>query len=52
MGRKVKLAKAKITSKAAPRWLDLKVYGLTRARYKSLKRFASRHWRRRGKLKV
>ncbi len=46
------MAKAKISAKAAPRWLDLKVFGLKRARYKSLKRFASRHWRRRGKLKV
>jgi len=51
-GRKVKISKAKFSRKPAPRWVDLRVFGLKRARFKSVKRFASRHWRKRGKLKV
>jgi len=44
--KKSRLIKAKISSKAAPRWVDLRVFGLARARFRSVKRFRSRHWRR------
>lgn len=51
-GKKLKLAKAKKTKSPAPRWIDLKVYGLGRAKFRAVKRFASRHWRRRGKVEA
>ncbi len=55
MSRKTFIKKMKMLTnmssvKAAPRWIDLKVFGLQRARYKSVKRFRSRKWRR-GNIK-
>lgn len=44
--KKKRLAKAANTAKSAPRWVSLKVFGLDRARLKSVKRQKSRHWRR------
>ncbi|MCK4555185.1 MAG: 50S ribosomal protein L39e [Candidatus Aenigmarchaeota archaeon] len=49
-GKKQKLAKAARKSSPAPRWVDLKVFGLGRAKFRAVKRFADRHWRRRGKI--
>ena len=49
IGKKIKIAKATRTVKAAPRWIDLKIFGLARARFRSLKRFSSK---KRGGLKV
>lgn len=49
--KKKKLIKAAKTAKPAPRWADLKKFGMARARFRSIKRFASRHWRR-DNLKV
>ena len=43
--KKMKMLTAKTIQKAAPRWIDLKVYGLQRARHKTVKRFRSRSWR-------
>ena len=50
LAKKIKLITAKKTAAPAPRWIDLKVFGLGKARFRSVKRFASRHWRRRGKI--
>ena len=50
--KKIKLAVAKSKAAPAPRWIDLKVYGIGKARFRSVKRFASRHWRKRGKVDV
>ena len=50
--KRIKLSVAKRTAAPAPRWVDLKVYGLGRARFRSVKRFVSRHWRKRGKVDV
>ncbi len=44
--QKMRIVKAKKSAKAAPRWIDLRVFGLGRARFRSVKRFRSRHWRR------
>lgn len=44
--KKMKMLTEKAIGKAAPRWIDLKVYGLQRARHKTVKRFRSRSWRR------
>ncbi|MFH1127324.1 MAG: hypothetical protein ABIG84_03895 [archaeon] len=52
LGRKLKLIKAKITATSSPRWADIKKFGLGKARFRSIKRFASRHWRRRGGLQI
>ena len=49
-GKKRLIAAAKSHS-PAPRWLDLKVYGLGKSLRRSLKRFRSKHWRR-DKLKL
>ncbi len=50
---KTKVIKEKRSAKAAPRWVDLRVFGLGRARFRAVKRFRSRHWRRGGsKLKL
>ncbi|MCK5290079.1 MAG: hypothetical protein KAJ56_03960 [Candidatus Aenigmarchaeota archaeon] len=46
--KKIKMLTEKAVSKAAPRWIDLKVFGLQRARHKAVKRFGSRNWRRRS----
>lgn len=45
LGKKKRLIKLERSSKSAPRWIDLKVFGLGRARTRSVKRFRSRHWR-------
>jgi len=45
-GTKKRLAKAASTAKSAPRWVSLKVFGLDRAKKKSIKPRKSRHWRR------
>ncbi|MCK5039377.1 MAG: 50S ribosomal protein L39e [Candidatus Aenigmarchaeota archaeon] len=52
LGRKIKLAVAHRKADPSPRWIDIKVYGLQKARFRSLKRFRSRHWRRSSKLKI
>ncbi|MCK4808933.1 MAG: hypothetical protein KAJ20_02880 [Candidatus Aenigmarchaeota archaeon] len=44
--KKIKMLTEKAVAKAAPRWIDLKVFGLQRARHKTVKRFRSRSWRR------
>lgn len=46
ISKKLKLITAKKTAKPAPRWADLKRFGLLRARFKSIKRFKSRTWNR------
>ena len=43
---KIKLVSAKKKAKAAPRWVDLKKFGLARARFRSIRRFRRRKWRR------
>lgn len=45
-GKKKRLAKANKSAKSAPRWVSLKVFGLDRARKRSIKPRKSRHWRR------
>ncbi len=45
-GMKKKLAKANNTARSAPRWAALKLFGMDRARKKSLKPRKDRHWRR------
>lgn len=45
-GLKKRLNKAKDTAKSAPRWVDLKKYGMKRSVTRSVKRRRSRHWRR------
>ncbi|MCK5477155.1 MAG: 50S ribosomal protein L39e [Candidatus Aenigmarchaeota archaeon] len=52
LGKKIKLAVAHRTANPSPRWIDIKVFGLKRARYRSLKRFRNKHWRRGSKLKI
>ncbi|MEA3229897.1 MAG: hypothetical protein U9P44_03200 [archaeon] len=44
--KKMKMLTSKVDIKAAPRWIDLKVYGMQRAKFKAVKRFKSRSWRR------
>ncbi len=51
-GKKLKLAKADRTASPAPRWLDIKIFGLKKARFNSLKRFRSRTWKKGAKLQV
>jgi len=51
-GRKLKLAKADKTASPAPRWLDIKIFGLKKARFRSLKRFRTRTWKKGAKLQV
>lgn len=50
-GKKMKMAKAAKTASSAPRWADIKKFGLGKARFRAIKRFKSRRWRR-TKLKV
>ena len=45
-GRKIRYISYAKKNAAAPRWLDLKVYGKDRAYTRSVKRFKSRTWRR------
>ncbi|MDY6789248.1 MAG: 50S ribosomal protein L39e [Candidatus Nanohaloarchaea archaeon] len=44
--KKKRLAKANKSAKSAPRWVDLKKFGLKRSLTRSVKRRRSRHWRR------
>ncbi|MBW6451940.1 MAG: hypothetical protein K0B02_04400 [DPANN group archaeon] len=44
--KKIRLIAVRKEAKPAPRWADLKLFGLLRARFKSIKRFKSRQWRR------
>jgi ribosomal protein L39E len=46
LGRKLRLIKAEKEAKSAPRWVDIKKYGLKRSITRSVKRFRSRNWRR------
>ncbi len=46
LGKKKRLIRSYKTAKSAPRWTDLKKYGLKRAMTRATKRFRSRHWRR------
>ena len=48
-GKKLKIAKAAKKASPAPRWIDLKVFGLQRARFRSTKRFANK---KRGGLQI
>ena len=50
-GSKKRLIAARKSNAPSPRWIDLKIYGITRAMRKTLKRFRSKHWRR-NKLKL
>ncbi len=45
-GTKKRLNKANKEAKSAPRWVDLKKYGMKRSLTRSVKRRRSRHWRR------
>ncbi|MDY6776981.1 MAG: 50S ribosomal protein L39e [Candidatus Nanohaloarchaea archaeon] len=45
-GKKKRLKKAAETAKSAPRWVDLKKFGMKRSLTRSVKRRKSRHWRR------
>jgi len=51
-GKKIKLASARKSADPSPRWADIKVYGLKKARFRSIKRFRSKIWRKGGKLKI
>lgn len=51
-GRKLKLAKAARTSSPVPRWVDIRVFGMGKARFRAVRRFKSRHWKRSKRLKV
>ncbi len=45
-GTKKRLKKAGNSAKSAPRWVDLKKFGLKRSLTRAVKRRRSRHWRR------
>lgn len=45
-GKKKRLGKRNSEAKTAPRWVDLKKFGIGQARRRSVKRRRSRHWRR------
>lgn len=45
-GTKKRLNAAEKEAKSAPRWVDLKKYGMKRSLTRSVKRRKSRHWRR------
>lgn len=45
-GTKKRLKKAENSAKSAPRWVDLKKFGLKRSLTRAVKRRRSRHWRR------
>ncbi|NPA38610.1 MAG: 50S ribosomal protein L39e [Candidatus Nanohaloarchaeota archaeon] len=51
LGGKKRLIAASKEHAPAPRWLDIKVFGLGKAMRRSIKRFRSKHWRR-SKLKL
>ncbi|MCJ7479374.1 MAG: 50S ribosomal protein L39e [Candidatus Nanohaloarchaeota archaeon QJJ-7] len=45
-GKKKRLKKAANRAKSAPRWVDLKKFGMKRSLTRAVKRQKSRHWRR------
>ncbi len=45
-GKKKRLQKEKNRSKSAPRWVDLKKFGMKRSLTRAVKRRSDRHWRR------
>ncbi len=50
-GGKKKLIAAAKSHAPAPRWIDIKVFGLGKALRRSVKRFRSKHWRK-NKLRL
>jgi len=46
LGKKKRLISGARSAKSAPRWIDLKKFGIKRSMSRSTKRFKSRHWRR------
>ncbi|MCK5299980.1 MAG: hypothetical protein KAJ54_02415 [Candidatus Aenigmarchaeota archaeon] len=44
--KKKKMVKAASKARNAPRWCDLKTYGMLRARFKRILNRTSRSWRR------
>jgi len=50
LGKKIRLV-AKGKKRSAPRWADIKKFGLKRARTRRIKT-TTKNWRRGGKLKV
>ncbi|MDY6777095.1 MAG: hypothetical protein SVU32_00390 [Candidatus Nanohaloarchaea archaeon] len=44
--KKKRLIAANNEAKSAPRWVDIKKYGMKRSLTRSVKRRKSRHWRR------
>ena len=45
-GKKKRLSAANSRAKSAPRWVDIKTFGLKRAMTRNIKGRKSRHWRR------
>lgn len=45
-GKKKRLKKKENEAKSAPRWVDLKKFGMKRSLTRAVKRRKSRHWRR------
>lgn len=45
-GKKKRLKAAEDSAKSAPRWVDLKKFGLKRSLTRAVKRRKDRHWRR------
>lgn len=46
LARKLRLVVARKKARGSPRWVDLRTFGLSRARFKSVQRYRKRHWRR------
>ena len=44
-GKKKRLIAANHRARSAPRWIDIKKYGLKRAMTRNVKGIRSRHWR-------
>ncbi|MCJ7450449.1 MAG: hypothetical protein MUP58_01780 [Candidatus Nanohaloarchaeota archaeon QJJ-9] len=44
-GKKKRLISANKTAKSAPRWVDLRKFGMKRSLSRSVKSRRSRHWR-------
>lgn len=45
-GKKKRLASAEKSAQSAPRWVDLKKFGMKRSLTRAVKRRKDRHWRR------
>lgn len=45
-GKKKRLIASNKEAKSAPRWADIKKYGMKRSLTRAIKRRKSRHWRR------